>query len=87
MDTTLEGDDSEFDDEELNDETPESPDTKRDVKRAMKEDESEKLVSILHFRYILQDEPSFFEAVNVQVCESKTARPPRGQQVSHQRLI
>ena len=25
MDTTLEGDDSELDDEELNDETPESP--------------------------------------------------------------
>ena len=47
MDTTLEGDDSELDDEEFNDDTPESPDTKRDVKRAMKEDENDKLVSTL----------------------------------------
>ena len=78
MDTTLEGDDSELDDEELNDDTAESPDTKRDVKRAMKEDESDKLVGTLQFRSVLQDELSFkiFEAV---CC------PPRGQLMSRQR--
>ena len=61
MDTTLEGDDSELDDEELNDDTPESPDTKRDVKRSMKEDENDKLVGTLQFRSILQDELSFVD--------------------------
>ena len=66
MDTTLEGDDSELDDEEFNDEISESPnskrpsespDTKGDVKRPMREDE--KLVRTLQFRSTPRDEFSF----------------------------
>ena len=61
------------------------------MKRAMKEDESDKLVSTLYFRSVLQDELLYkvFEAVRIQVRGLKTALspccPPRGGQVLHQR--